>query len=145
MSTPIRTAVPAAIAAILSGCAITHNIGPVANVDGKQLCIVENLGVTNQAFVATYRRVLQERGYTVRMLPPASPVASCRLTSTYNASWQQDFKRYLAFADLRIFVGGQQVGYAIYDSTGGTFNKDKFIQDDAKIAELVGAMLPDAR
>lgn len=140
-----RTLAPAALVAALSGCAITHNIGPVTSLDDKQVCIVENPAIVNQAFITTYRRVLQERGYAVRMLPPASPVGSCRVTSTYNASWQQDFARYLAFADLRVFVGGQQVGYAIYDSTGGTFNKNKFIQDDAKIAELVGSMLPDAR
>jgi len=127
---------------LLAGCSISQTVKPVEQLASRQVCIVENPAVTQQGFLATYRRVLIEKGYTVQLLPPSASITACPITSTYTANWRWDLALYLAYADIKVFNNGQQAGQATYDSMSGAANMGKFIRGDAKIGELVNALFP---
>ena len=127
---------------LLTGCAITQKVNPVAQFKGQQVCIIENLAVKQQGFLETYRRTLINKGYAVKLLPPGSPVDACPITSTYTANWRWDLALYMAFADIRVFNDGRQVGQALYDAMSGGANMGKFIKGETKIAELVEQLFP---
>jgi hypothetical protein len=127
---------------VLTGCAIKQTVKPVERFEGKQVCIVENHAVKQQGFLETYRRVLTEKGYIVRQLPPGSSTSACPVTSTYTANWRWDLALYMAFADIRVYTNGQQSGEAIYDALRGGANMGKFVKGEAKITELVDQLFP---
>lgn len=132
----------ALISVALAGCAINQTVKPVERFAGKQICIVQNPAVTQQGFLATYQRVLTEKGYAVRQLPPGSALTECPVTSTYTANWRWDLALYMAFADIKVYTNGQQSGQATYDAMGGGANMGKFIKGETKIAELVDQLFP---
>lgn len=140
----IRPYCYAASSFVLASCAITQKVTPVERIEGKQVCIVENLEVIQQGFIDTYQRVLRKKGYSVRLLPTGTPVTACETTSTYTAQWRWDLALYMAFADIRVFKSGAQTGQALYDSLGGSFNMNKFVKGEVKIEELVNSLFPDA-
>lgn len=131
----------AVLVAVLAGCSITQEVKPVADLAGKEICVVENPGV-RAGFIDAYRRSLASRGFTVRMLPAGSDVAACPITSTYNARWSWDLALYMSFAELRVYGNGKPAGEATYDSTRGGGNMNKFIEADKKIDELVTLLFP---
>ena len=130
------------IALLAGGCAINQTVKPVESFEGRQVCIVVNPAVSQQGFLATYVRVLNEKGYAVRQLPPGSPVTECRVTSTYTANWRWDLALYMAFADIKVFNNGQEAGHAVYDAMRGGANMNKFVKGETKIAELVEQLFP---
>lgn len=139
-----RTLFTMALTAALWGCAITQNVTPLARLDAKQVCIVENPAVVQEGFLVAYRRVLQDKGYAVQTLPPGSALTACPVTSTYTANWRWDLALYMACADIRVFKDGQQSGQAVYDALEGGLNMSKFIRGEEKIAELVDKLFPNA-
>ena len=92
--------------------------------------------------IAAYRRVLGEKGYTVRELPQSAAITECKVTSTYTANWRWDMAMYMSYAEFRVFVDGREKGVAIYDSRSGSANPAKFIEGDKKIAELINQLFP---
>jgi hypothetical protein len=130
------------ISVALAGCAINQTVKPVDRFEGKHICIVDNPAVINQGFLATYQRVLTEKGYVVRQLPVGSPLTACPVTSTYTANWRWDLAMYMAFADIKVYSNGQQAGQATYDALAGGANMGKFIKGETKIEELVNQLFP---
>jgi hypothetical protein len=129
-------------ACLLVGCAITQKVTPVESLSGKEICVVVNPAVSQPGFLTAYTRALNERGYTVRELPPGASVNDCPITSTYTANWRWDLALYMAFADIKVYRDGTQVGQAVYDAMQGGANMSKFIKGDAKISELVDQLFP---
>jgi hypothetical protein len=137
----LKLACAAPLLVVLGGCAINQTVKPVERFEGKQVCIIENTAVKN-GFLETYRRVLTEKGYTVRQLPPSSSISECAITSTYTANWRWDLALYMAFADIKVYSQGQQSGQATYDALHGGANMGKFIKGETKITELVNQLFP---
>ena len=129
-------------ACLLAGCAITQKVTPVESLSGKEVCVVVNPAVSQPGVLTAYTRALNERGYTVRELPPGASVNDCPITSTYTANWRWDLALYMAFADIKVYRDGTQVGQAVYDAMQGGANMSKFIKGDAKISELVDQLFP---
>lgn len=127
---------------LLVGCAIHQTVKPVERFAGTEVCVVVNPAVSQAGFLATYTRILADKGYTVRQLSPGSPVTECPVTSTYTANWRWDLGLYMAFADIKVFSNGQQSGQAVYDAMRGGANMNKFIKGETKIAELVNQLFP---
>jgi hypothetical protein len=128
---------------LLVGCAINQTVKPVEPFVGTQVCIIVNPAVSQAGFLVTYVRILTEKGFTVRQLPLGSAVTECPVTSTYTANWRWDLGLYMAFADIKVFSNGQQSGQAVYDSTAGGANMNKFIKGETKITELVNQLFPN--
>lgn len=126
----------------LSGCAIHQTVKPMDALDDAQVCIVANPAVKMPGFLDTYRRVLQQKGYQVKMLEPNSSLVECRVTSTYTANWRWDMAMYMAFADIVVYKDGKPDGRATYDSMHGGANLKKFIRGEEKIEELVNKLFP---
>ena len=125
----------------LVGCAIQQHVRPVEAIADRQICVIDNPAV-RASFVEAYKRSLTGKGYEVRQVPASTPITGCGTTSTYSANWRWDLAMYMAYAEIRVFSGGKQVGDAKYDSMGGGANMNKFIDADRKIQELVDQMFP---
>jgi len=138
-----RSALLVALASLLlAGCAINQSVKPVDAFAGKDICLVVNPAVSQQGFLSTYARVLTEKGFTVKQLPPGSSVDTCPVTSTYTANWRWDLAMYMAYANIKVYSNGQQSGEAVYDALRGGANMSKFVRGEAKIAELVNQLFP---
>ena len=127
--------------ALLAGCAIHQNVRPVDVAGVGQVCVINNPEV-RPSVMAAYKRVLGDKGYTVRELPQTAAITDCKVTSTYRASWHWDLAMYMHYAEFRVFVDGRERGNAIYDATRGGGNPNKFIDADKKIAELINQLFP---
>lgn len=130
------------IVALVSGCAIHQTVKPVAQSEDKQVCIIEKPAV-RAAFLDTYKRVLANRGYEIKLLPQSASLVECATTSTYNASWRWDLALYMALAEINVYRNGKPIGEARYDSLQGGANMGKFIDAESKITELVTQLFPD--
>jgi hypothetical protein len=127
--------------ALLTGCAIHQNVRPVGAVADTQVCIINNPEV-RPSVMASYKKVLTDKGYAVRELPQTAAITDCRVTSTYRANWRWDLAMYMHYAEFRVFVDGREKGLAVYDATHGGGNPNKFIDADKKIVELVNQLFP---
>ena len=126
---------------LLAGCAIHQNVRPVEAVGDTQVCVINNPAV-RPSVMASYRRVLGDKGYTVRELPESAAITDCKVTSTYQANWRWDLAMYMHFAQFRVFIDGKEKGVATYDATHGGANMGKFIDADKRIAELINQLFP---
>ncbi len=143
MSRRIGTVVAATVLAALTGCAITQNVTPFkADPPARDLCLVRNSEVVQDAFHDVYAKVLERKGFVVRSLPDKSPVDACPLLATYEAIYRWDMAIYLARADLRVYAQGKEAGRAVYDALSGGANMNKFIRTEPKLAELVDQLFP---
>jgi len=129
---------------VLSGC-ISQRIDPVQT--GKtlapEICMIEKTTKkVRQGFTDTYRAVLQEKGFTVRQLPPASNPSDCYLSTQYTARWSRDFAIYMAYAEINVYEEGRLVGKALYDARKAGLALTKFIIAEDKIRELVDELFP---
>jgi len=132
----MKTVLGALIPLLGIACSITQRVTPLAPIEPTQICIVENPDVRS-GFLAEYKRVLEERGYTTRVLPWSATAADCELTTTYVASWSWDVALYMSYAEIKVFRDGELAGEALYDARGGGMRLDKFIDAETKIRELV--------
>ena len=139
----VRGAILIGVASVL-GCTIQQTVTPVEKeivVSSSEVCIVENPDV-RPGFLEEYRKVLTERGYTIRLLPADAAVGECPLASTYIARWSWDLTIYMSYVRIVVYHDGEQAGEAYYDSTKGSARMDKFVDAEPKIRELVEQLFP---
>ena len=136
-----RLGLLSSLALVLPGCAIHQSVHPVDATGETQVCIIDNAQV-RPAFAQAYQGALVAKGYTVKHLPPTAAITDCRVTSTYRASWRWDLAMYMTLAEIRVFVDGKEKGVALYDSTRGGANMNKFIDAEKKVAELTNELFP---
>ncbi len=125
----------------LSGCAIHQNVKPVAQLDSKSVCIVQN-GNVRATFLDAYERALSNKGYEVKRLESGASLIACPVTSTYTANWRWDMAMYMAYAEIVVYKNAKPAGKATYDATRGGGNMGKFIGAEKKITELVDQLFP---
>jgi len=137
-----RAALPL-LSVLLAGCSIQQNVKPVtpAQLTSKEICVRENAAV-RPGFLDSYRRALEAKGLTVRVLEPTAGVTACPLLSTYSANWRWDFTMYMAYAEMVVYRDGGEIGKAVYDTMSGGLNTNKFINADEKVRELVDQLFP---
>ena len=131
-----------AVPAVLAGCAIHQRVEPVAKIELKQICVVENPRV-RATFLAAYQRALEGMGFVVQVLPENAALSACPLVSNYLARWQWDLALYMAYAEFKVFHDGNQVGGAFYNAQSSGANPSKFINAEQKVKELVDQMFPE--
>jgi len=131
-----------ALALATGGCAIRQNVTPVASVEGKEICIIENSEVTNPVILETYISALYEKGYAVKILPASAKFTDCAVTSTYRGHWLRDMRLYLAYAEIKVYRGGRKIGEASYDTSGGAMSFDKFKKPEETIFDMARQLFP---
>jgi hypothetical protein len=131
------------LAVLLVGCSIKQNVKRVtaAQLTSKDICVRENAAV-RAGFLEAYRRALQDKGFTVRVLEPSAGITACPLLSTYTGNWRWDFTMYMAYAEMTVYRDGDEIGKAVYDTISGGLNMNKFINADEKVYELVEQLFP---
>ena len=129
---------------LLAGCSIRQEVRPVtpAQLTTKEICIRENRDV-RPGFLDAYKRALEAKGLTTRLLEPDAGVTACPLLTTYAANWRWDFTMYMAYAEMVVYRNGGEIGKAVYDALmgGGRIDK-KFINADYKVRELFDQLFP---
>lgn len=113
----------------LGGCA-TKQVNPVEMRGEKRVCIIENPRVLHD-FLGAYRRALEQRGFAVEVLPETARVNACPLTTVYTGHWRWDMVLYLAYAEMRVYRDGEQVGRAVHAA-----RSSRFINGEEKIKEM---------
>lgn len=127
-------------AVLVSACSITQNIEPSQITQKNELCIIENSDV-REGFLKEFQSTLSSKGIAHRVVSEDSVPAECEWTSTYVARWTWDLSLYMSYAEIKVFHNGSLDGEAIYDSTGGSANMDKFIDAEPKIRELINELM----
>lgn len=127
------------IALLVTGCTITQQVKPVSELGTREVCLVQDPAV-RAGFLRTYRDTLQGLGYAVKLLPPGSNLDACPVVSTYLGRWSWDLGLYMSYAEIKVYKNGTLTGSALYDSTKGGGNMNKFIKGDEKIRELVSQL-----
>lgn len=136
-----RSAISLIAALALYGCgsAPRQAVTPVANLEGREVCILENLRV-NSDFLDAYKKALENKGYVTRVLPTTARIDACPITSRYRALWNIDLLPYMSYAEIIVYGGSKTTGRAVYDATGVGATMSKFISAETKITELVNQL-----
>ncbi|KXU36297.1 hypothetical protein AXE65_05265 [Ventosimonas gracilis] len=126
----------------LSGC-VSQTIDPVKinPTSPPEICMIENATKkVRQGFTDTYRAALQEKGFTVKQLPPASNPSDCHLSTQYIAQWKWNLTIYMSYVEIKVYEDGRMIGKALYDAR--IAGLDKYINAEDKIREMVNELFP---
>ena len=130
----------AASLSILSACTITQEVEPAELEQNVNVCIIENPEV-REGFLEELTSVLAAKNISHMVVNGSSIPDECKWTATYTARWSWDMSLYMAYAEIKVFHNGSLDGKAVYDSTGGSGNMNKFIKAEEKIKELVDELM----
>jgi hypothetical protein len=138
----IRLMVAGALLALTACTAVNvRSVGPQAL---GNVCIVNNPAVIVDDFVDVVRDGFDRHGIATSLVASQS-TPGCTTTLTYTALRSWDFAPYLTRAELRLWQGGHQVGYAEYHLRGkGGFALTKWQGTHAKMDPVIDALLKDA-
>lgn len=125
--------------ALLSGCAITKNVRPVAASNITEICIRTNPQVMMSDFLKELRAQVESKGIKSSIYDGERP-AGCRHHMDYTANWRWDLAMYLVFAEINVYENGVLIGQATYDAHGGGANFDKFGRTSDKLKGLTDAL-----
>lgn len=132
-------------AAVIAGCT-SVNVRPVeASVQLHNVCIVNNPQVMVSDFIPVLRDGFSRHNIATTVVDQ-SQAASCPVTLTYTALRSWDFKPYLSHAELRLWSGGTQIGFAEYHlNGGGGFDLGKWQGTKAKMDPVIDKLLDGQR
>ncbi len=126
---------------LLLGCTIRYTANPIfiPKVDRKEICVIEAEAYGN--FLVSYKKALEAKGFSVKLLSRGSDVAACPLSSTYQSVWSWDLAMYMSRAQIFVFRNGILTGNALYASSDGALKK--YGGTEEKIAKMVDQLFPD--
>lgn len=131
----------------LSGCSVTYYAEPADELTTyyQEMCVIEQPKVRKE-FLEAYKRLLTNRGFTVRILPAGSLLTACSLTSDYIGKWSWDFTLYMAFAKIRIYKDGRLIGEALYEAprAGFSMTHEIYHSTETKISGMLEKLFPPA-
>ena len=133
---------------LLQGCSVTYYAYPANELKSYsgRMCIIENPAVRAE-FVEAYKPLLEERGFSVEIIPEDSALDTCKLTSTYFGKWSWDFKYYMASAKISIYQKGVRIGMATYDTPkeGWSLTFKIYESTETKIRGMLDKLLPNSK
>ena len=125
------------LALVAAGCrGAHHHVDPVAKGDEKVICVTPHASV-RESFLNAYQRALEQKGFTVLIVPEGASRTGCQLVSSYVARWEfVGVTMTMTHADLRIIRDGVLAGRA-------TYNSRAMINAEDKIIEMVDRLFPN--
>ena len=131
----------AAVALIVTSCT-SVTVRPVASSESFQsVCIVNNPQVQVSDFVDVIRDGFSRHNLATTVVDEAQ-ASSCDVTLTYTALRSWDMATYLSHAELRLWRGGKQIGYAEYHLNGrGGLDLAKWQGTKAKMDPVIDQLL----
>ncbi|MFC3284478.1 Sbal_3080 family lipoprotein [Litchfieldella rifensis] len=136
----IKAAMLLVVSLVMSGCTIHQTVEPAQIDSGHRLCIVENPAV-REGFLPEFISVLERKNIAYEVVGDSAVPTSCEWVARYTANWSWDLALYMSYAEIKVYRNGSLDGEAIYDSTRGGANMNKFIDAETKIQELVDQLL----
>ena len=129
------------LSVLLAGC-VSTNVRPIDKSHNMSyVCIEDNPNVRVPGLVETVMDVFHAHGIRTELYRYGRP-SYCYFTLVYSASMAGDYSRYLARAQMRMFKGREDVGYAEYLLKGdGGLSPGKWDSVESKIAPLVNELL----
>lgn len=135
----------AAIALVLSACTSVKVRQPTGMVRGSNVCIVNNPKVAVPDFVDIVRDGFNRHGYLTTVVNEQEAKA-CTYTLTYTALRSWDMATYLSHAELRLWQGGSQIGYAEYHLKGkGGLSLAKWKGAKSKMDPVIDQLLSSSQ
>lgn len=126
-------------AILLSACTIKQTIEPANVASDETICIIEDPDV-REGFLNELTKVLREKQVRYTVMDKHAAL-DCEWTMTYLGRWTWDMALYMSYAEIKVYQNGRLDGEAIYDSSAGGFNFDKFVDAEPKIRELVEELM----
>lgn len=128
-----------------SGCSVTYTADPANELTTytREICVIEKPDVRDE-FLQAYKKILSEKGFEVKVIPPASTVSACELTSDYIGKWSWDFKPYMATAKINLYEKGTLIASASYSSPRGGFSMTTKIYEstETKVRGMAEKLFP---
>lgn len=139
----VRITCLVAAAIVLAGCT-SVTVRPIgSNVQIHNVCIVDNPQVIVSDFVPVLRDGFARHNIATTIVNQAQ-AQSCVVTLTYTALRSWDLKPYLSHAELRLWQGGRQIGYAEYHLNGkGGLDMGKWRGTKAKMDPVIDKLLAE--
>lgn len=137
----IRVMFVVALAFAIGGCT-SITVTPVASsVQLHDVCIVNNPQVIVSDFVPVLRDGFARHHIATTIVDQAQ-AGSCAVTLTYTALRSWDLKPYLSHAELRLWRGGTQIGFAQYHLNGkGGYDLGKWRGTKSKMDPVIDQLL----
>lgn len=129
-----------AVLLVVPGCTIHQTVEPTQIGSESRLCIVKNPAV-RESFLMEFISAIERKDIDYEIVDDSTASASCDWVARYTANWRWDLALYMSYAEIKVYRDGNLDGEAIYDSTRGGANMNKFIDAEAKIQELVDELL----
>ena len=128
-----------AVAAVVCGCT-SVNVRPVAStVQLHDVRIVSNPRVIVSDFVPVMRDGFSRHNIATTVVDESGS-RGCPVMLTYTANLHWDLMPYLTHAELRLWEGGKQIGFAQYHLNGG-FDVGKWRGTKAKMDPVIDQLL----
>ena len=131
----MRILVALVAAGVLAGCA-SSQVSPVAKLEAKRICVIENSKVRGD-FITAYRKALMDRGFEIQMLPETAQLDACPVTSRYVAYFWWDMVFYMRNAQIDVYTDAKPAGRATFEAGGS-----RFFSTEEKVKELVTQLFP---
>ncbi|QSX78072.1 Sbal_3080 family lipoprotein [Agrilutibacter solisilvae] len=127
--------------AALTACTAVQ-VKPVTGVaELKKVCVVSNPKVIVEDFVDVVRDGFSRHSIATDVVS-SEAAGGCDVTLTYTALRSWDMAPYLSHAELRLWRGGMQIGYAEYHLRGkGGFALTKWQGTKAKMDPVIDQLL----
>lgn len=111
---------PILLVLLISGCSVKFQGKPASELtsySGK-ICVIEHPKVRKE-FLTSYKKLLEEKGFEVEVIPQGSSLNTCSLTSDYIGKWSWDFVPYMATANINLYQNGALIANASYSAPRG--------------------------
>lgn len=134
------------VALFFVGCTVTYTADPAGELKSysQEICVIEAPKVREE-FLVAYKKVLEEKGFDVKVLTSSASVDTCNLTSDYIGKWSWDFKSYMATAEINVYEAGKLIANASYSSPRGGWSMTTKIYEstEVKIRGMLEKLFPD--
>jgi hypothetical protein len=135
----------AAVALLLSACAISQHVVPVqSNTEIDTIYVLFNDRVRMEGMNDELIEQFQALGFAAELYHN-SPPSDALHTFTYTANWHWDMAMYLTYFRGTLYEDGRVLGEIEYDARSGGSNMRKFGRSGTKIEPLLAEMLNNVR
>lgn len=136
------------LALVVSGCSAKFEGNSIVglSVDSKKICIIARDDIKKE-FLVSYKKILEEKGFEVKVIPRGYSVDTCRITSKYAAKWSWDFVSYLSEAAISVYKDDVLIGSASYSTPQDMFSSTEkfYISTDEKVKGMVEVLFPESK
>lgn len=121
------------------------SIGIITPKDSKKICIIQRDDIKSE-FLLTYKKLLEEKGFEVEVIPHGSPMNTCKVISKYSARWSTNYSTYLSGIAISVYKDGKQISSTSFNLTPNLMNPvQEFLPStEEKIKGMIEVLFPES-